>query len=150
MPELLPSNTDWDFHVFPGVFSLYVDETISLLTRSIQEDRKHWLVMRLFFRAGWYQVYRNHFRLVALLKHGHTITDQALHELQSPLWCLAANMIWPRNFFCYKCPICLRRFEATTGYAYHWTHGEGLAASGGRRFTCPNQHMLYSIMEWNS
>jgi hypothetical protein len=149
IPETQALEGDWNFHVFPGVFALFVDETIALLERSITRDREHWLAMWLF-GAGWYRDYKVSCKLRNLLKQNQTISDHSLQGFEVILWWHASDSIWTKNFAYYECPTCDNQFHPETGCVYDWTIGEGLAACGGRRFTCPNNHTLYSKTEWDS
>jgi hypothetical protein len=149
VPKDLPCYRDWDFKVFPGVFALFVDVLCAELTRRIDEDRRHYIVMWLF-GAGWYRDYKTHVRLRNLLREKRNETDPVLEEYQSTIWHIAAEMIYSRDFLYYVCPECDRRYAPSEGVVHEWTYGEDLAAHRGRRCECPKGHTLYSIMDWIS
>ena len=55
-----------------------------------------------------------------------------------------------RKFETVYCSICNAEYKNNEVMVENWSFGEELFASGGRQIMCPKNHMLFSMMEWNS
>lgn len=66
------------------------------------------------------------------------------------IWSFSGRLILNNEFHSVQCLKCNKNFGKEEVKIEKWSIGESLFASGGRIMTCPKNHFLYSIMEWNS
>jgi hypothetical protein len=149
VPASLPCYGDWDFHIHPGTFDLFVEPVVAVFREYVNWRR--WYYSRNRKRESGYRSYLYHIAALDWLEDSARRSDLVVWEWEPVLvWHLASKVVYTCQWSQVRCPSCAADYPPGSGRVAEWSIGWGLAAEGGRRYVCPAGHTLYAIGDWNS
>ncbi|WP_143549103.1 hypothetical protein [Rhodopirellula bahusiensis] len=147
-PNDIPIYGDWDFKVYPARITLRSSDMLAVYRQYIENHHKyHSTIPKEWPR---YTEFQRVSELAERLQAACDTETDIDFESADYLWSFSSGLMFDRKFVSVYCPECDRDFAADQCKVVDWSYGSGLAAHGGQRVECPQEHTLYSCMQWNS
>lgn len=150
-----PRYEGWTAPEAPGEFRFAIRDVLGAYREAVRTRLAH-----IHLESRRNGIYREHVATVrALAWLGELWLKQYPSEsgdlipwpdgLQAP-WAICSGLVLAKRFVSVTCPACRKTCRPDEVRVLAWSHGGGLAASGGKGVLCPQGHGLYVIVEWDS
>jgi hypothetical protein len=147
-PTDVPAYAAWDFEVFGAEIALRAEDVREVYAAYLENHRRHFSNIPKHW--GRYVEAQRVAELFAMLAEACAAGQDLTLDGEDYVWSFCSDLMFDRQFVSIQCPECCREFGPEACRVLVWSFGGGLAAEGGRRVVCPNDHTLYSCLEWNS
>lgn len=140
----------WKHQAHAVVFELHLEPLIEVFRKSVENHRKYFSnIPRSWPR---HQEHLDTLLLIEWLEGRRCAQEPALWDSsrRDLIWCYAGGLVYSGQFDSVFCPPCAASCSFSEASIEQWAQGESLFAEGGRRLVCPQGHVLYALMEWNS
>ncbi len=141
----------WNNETHAVTFELHLEPLIQVFKQNVANHHKYFSNIPKTWPR--YQEHLDTLELIEWLEqqqknyHQSILWDANRRDL---IWCYARSVVYSGQYESVFCPACGVTYSAKEGSIEDWAVGESLFAEGGKRLLCPNGHVLYAIMDWNS
>lgn len=141
----------WKNHTRAVTFELHLEPLIKRFKQSVANHHKYF--SNISKTSGRYQEHLDTLLLIEWLEQQRHNNQESIRwddNHRDFIWCYARNLVYSGQYESVFCSACESTYSPTESSIEDWAVGESLFAEGGKRLLCPNGHVLYAIMDWNS